>query len=465
MNSARSYTACGKARLAGNVDNLAKRRNAVHMPCATRPSGDCHPITGVVGRLDKVTNIACDARLASERVPNSEPVRIDQRYPRGQVTPAMSVRNALVLGTLIMVALLIGCRGKGVKPSPLPEFEPRQSVRVAWYSAAGASGGYIFSPVYVGNRACAAANSGRLSCFNSRNGQRIWSSSAGVGFSGGIGVVENLILAGSAKGQVFAFDTYGTVLWRSQLTSEILSAPAGSGPTIIVRTGDHKIFGLDARDGRELWQHRAPEQPLTLRSNPGMAVVDDNAVISGWPGGRLAKVGLNDGSLLWQISVATPRGDNKLERITDIAGTPLVDGDRVYAVTYQGRVGCFDTEKGTRIWGRDASSAGSLSGDARNVYYTESDGVVVALDKSTGASVWRQEKLLHRRVTSPLVVGDWVIVGDYQGYVHVMSRDDGSFVGRVATDGSDIVATPIRMDERVLLLTQSGGLYAIAIGG
>ena len=91
--------------------------------------------------------------------------------------------------------------------------------------------------------------------------------------------------------------------------------------------------------------------------------------------------------------------------------------------------------------------------------------MVIALDKATGASVWRQEKLLHRRVSSPLVVGDWIIVGDYQGYVHVMSRDDGSFVGRIATDGSDIVATPIRMDEQVLLLTQSGGLYAISIDG
>lgn len=377
----------------------------------------------------------------------------------------MSARGNLFLAALIMAACLVGCRGKGIKPSPLPDFAPRQEVRVAWRTSAGVSNNYIFSPVYVGNAVCAAGYAGRLSCFDSHNGQRIWSSTAGIAFSGGVGVVENMILAGSTKGEVLAFGTSGTLLWRSRLTSEILSAPTGSGPLVVVRTGDSKIFGLDARDGRQIWQYQAPEQPLTLRSNPGLVIVDDSAVISGWPGGRLAKLGITDGRLLWEISVATPRGDNELERITDIGGAPLVDGERVYAVTFQGRIGCFDTQKGTQIWARDASSAGSLSADQKSVYYTESDGVVVALDRSTGASVWRQEKLLYRRVSSPLVIGDWVIVGDYQGYVHVLSREDGSFVARIGTDGSSIIAAPVRMDERVLLLTQSGGLYAIAFEG
>ena len=186
----------------------------------------------------------------------------------------MLARRSFVLAALIMAAFLVGCRGKGIKPSPLPEFEPRHEVRVAWHSSAGISRNYIFSPVYTGDAVCAAANAGRLSCFNSRNGQRIWTSSGGVAFSGGVGIVENMVLAGSTKGEVLAFGTSGTLLWRSRLTSEILSAPAGSGAIVVVRTGDSKIFGLDARDGRQIWQHQAPEQALTLRSNPGLAIVD-----------------------------------------------------------------------------------------------------------------------------------------------------------------------------------------------
>ena len=374
-------------------------------------------------------------------------------------------RSALVLGALVLAAQLAGCGGKGVKPSPLPDFEPSHSVRIAWRASVGISRHYIFSPVYAGSTVCAAGYAGRLSCFDSRNGRRIWTSVAGVAFSGGVGYGENMILVGSTKGEVLAFGTNGKLLWRSQLTSEILSAPVGSGSTVIVRTGDSKIFALDARDGKQIWQYQAPEYALTLRSNPGVAVIDDTAAIIGSPGGRLAKLAIADGGLLWETAVATPRGDNELERVADIAGTPLIDDGRVYTVTFQGRVGCFDTQKGTQIWARDASSAGSLSADSSRVYYTESDSVVVALDRATGASIWRQEKLLHRRVSSPLVIGDWVVVGDYQGYVHVLSREDGSFVARIRTDGSDIVAAPVLMDKQVLLLTLSGGLYAISFDG
>lgn len=362
---------------------------------------------------------------------------------------------------LVLAALLVGCGSKGVKPSPLPEFEPRHKVRIAWTASAGISRRYIFSPVYAGNAVCAAGYAGRLSCLDSATGRRLWTAVAGVPFSGGVGAGENMILAGSTKGEVLAFGAAGTLLWRSRLSSEILSAPVGAGSTVIVRTGDDKIFGLDARDGRQLWQYQAPQQPLTLRSNPGLAIVDETSVIIGLPGGRLAKLNVADGSLLWETVVAAPRGDNELERVTDIAGTPLVAEGRVYTVTYQGRIGCFDTQKGTQIWARDASSASSISADATRIFYTESNGAVVALDRATGASVWRQDKLLHRRVSSPLVIGDWLIVGDFQGYVHVLSREDGSFVARIGTDGSYIIAAPVLMNERAVLLTQSGGIYVI----
>ncbi len=366
---------------------------------------------------------------------------------------------------LLMSVLLVACAGKGVKPSPLPEFEPRQALRVAWRASAGIAESYIFSPVAVGSAVCAAGYTGRLSCFNGRNGQRIWSVPTGAAFSGGVGIGEGMILVGTAKGEVLAFSTDGVALWRSQLPSHVMSAPVAALSTVIVRTGDSRIFGLDARDGRQRWQYQAVQQPLTLRSNPGLVIVEDDAVISGFPGGRLAKLAVADGALLWETAVATPRGDNELERVTDIAGTPLVEDGRVCAVTYQGRIGCFDADKGAQIWARDASSAGSIAADASSVYYTESDSVVVALDRATGASVWRQTKLLHRRVSSPLVFGDWIVVGDYQGYVHVLSRADGSIVGRIATDGSNIIAAPALMNGQVVLLTHSGSLYAIAFDG
>jgi outer membrane protein assembly factor BamB len=364
----------------------------------------------------------------------------------------------------LLAGLLAACGGsKGLEPSPLPQFEPKIGARLAWRATAGKAGIFIFSPAQSNGMVCAAGGNDRLSCFSSDNGRRMWVRRAGVSFSGGVGGGENMLLLGTSKGEVLAYDLSGTLLWRSRVSTEVLSAPTGSRSIVVVRAGDSKVFGLSAKDGTPRWEYEANRQPLILRSNPGMAILDDSAVISGFPGGRMVKLDVRDGALLWDIAVATPRGDNELERLTDVAGTPILENGWVCAVAFQGRVGCFDSEKGAQIWARSGSSAGSLVADTKTVYYTEDDGVIVALDKSTGASLWRQDQLLYRRVSAPVVVGDWIVVGDFEGYVHVLSREDGSFVAQLPTDGSAIVAAPLEVKNRALVQTQAGSLYMIAL--
>jgi outer membrane protein assembly factor BamB len=147
-----------------------------------------------------------------------------------------------------------------------------------------------------------------------------------------------------------------------------------------------------------------------------------------------------------------------------VSGLPNVDGDRVCAVAYQGRAACFDAQSGSTIWARDLSSSAGLDADHRSVYITDDKNAVIALDKATGASLWKQEKLSGRGVSAPLAFGRYVIVGDFQGYVHVLSREDGSFVTRVATDGSAIGAPPVALDMSSLVVqTRNGGLFAVAI--
>ena len=371
----------------------------------------------------------------------------------------MSRKRALACALICLS--LAGCSSKGLEPSPLPKFRPSVDARVDWRATTGIARGYMFSPVSFKGMVCAAGGDGRLSCFDAERGARVWVSRPGVAASGGVGTGENMLLIGTNQGEVIAYEANGNVLWRSRVSSEVLSSPVAAGSTVVVRSGDSQVFGLDARDGRQLWVYQSPPQSLILRATPGIVMVDENAMISGFPGGRLTKLDTRDGSLLWDIAVATPRGNNELERMTDVAGTPLIEGEAVCAVAFQGRIGCFDTEKGEQIWARSASSAGSIVADGQNVYYTEADGTVVAYDKVSGASVWRQEKLLYRRVSSPVLIGEWLVVGDFEGYLHVLSPSDGAFVGRVATDGSAIVTSPLRVGERVVVQTERGGLFAI----
>jgi outer membrane protein assembly factor BamB len=362
---------------------------------------------------------------------------------------------------LLCAAALAACASSGPKPAELVDFKPTATLKVAWRASVGEAGRYLFRPALLDGAVYAAGRDGTLARFDARSGRRVWRVDTGVRLSGGVGLGAKQILVGSAKGVVLAYDPDGKLLWQAKVSSEVLSAPVGNDTTVVVRSGDSKVFGLSAQDGSRKWEYQAATPPLTLRAAPGMVLVGDKAAVAGFPGGKLVVLNTQTGGLMWETAVATPRGDNELERIADIAGVPLVDSDRICAVAYQGRIGCYETERGTQVWVRPASSAGSLGASGSVLYYTEENGSVLALDKTSGASVWKQEKLFARSVSSPLAFGDYVVVGDFEGYLHFLSREDGAFIARRKTDGEPILAQPIALDDKVLVQTTGGGLYAI----
>lgn len=209
--------------------------------------------------------------------------------------------------------------------------------------------------------------------------------------------------------------------------------------------------------------YQRPTPTLTVRSHAGV-VLHRGAVFAGFPGGRMAALVLSNGNVGWEGVVALPRGATELERVADITSLPVIDGPQVCAVAFQGRAACFDVTNGTLLWARDVSSIAGLSVDARYLYVTDEKDAILALDKTNGASIWRQDKLTGRRVSGPLAFGRYVVAGDYQGYVHVLSREDGSFAARVATDGSAISVPPVALDlSSFLVQTRSGGVFAITV--
>jgi outer membrane protein assembly factor BamB len=378
----------------------------------------------------------------------------------------VSLRLALQRVALAgLVAVAAACASGGPKPAKLVDFEPSAKARIAWRASVGEAGRYVFRPAVLDGAVYAASADGELARFDAANGKRVWRVNTKARLSGGVGLGSGQVLVGTAKGIVLAYDLDGKALWQSKLSSEVLSAPIGNATIVVARSGDSKVFGLKASDGTRLWEYQAASPPLTLRAAPGIVLVGESSVVGGFPGGKLLVLNTQTGAVLWETAVATPRGNNELERIADIAGFPLVEADRVCAVTYQGRIGCYETARGTQMWARVASSAGTVSAGGTTIYYTEESGSVVALDKQSGASVWKQDKLFARKVSSPLAIGSYVVVGDYKGYVHILSRDDGSFVARVGTDGSAIETQPVALEDRVLVQTAKGRLFAIEIRG
>jgi outer membrane protein assembly factor BamB len=319
----------------------------------------------------------------------------------------------------------------------------------------------VLTPAVVGSSIYAAANDGTLARFD--NGGQVWRINAGQRISGGVGANERLVVVATAKGEVLAFDSTGKALWTARVSSEVLAAPQVSEEgVVLVRSGDNRIFGLDAADGKRKWVYQRSTPSLSLRSNVGVTVAGKVA-LAGFPGGKLVAIALNNGAAVWEATVALPKGATELERVSDVTSAPVVATREVCAVAYQGRVACFDLASGNHLWSRDMSSAAGLDMDARNVYVSDDKGAVHALDRVNGATVWKQDKLFMRQLNRPIALGNHVAVGDYQGVVHLLRRETGAFAARYNTDSSGIAAEPQRVERGFLMQTRNGGLYAMAV--
>ena len=377
------------------------------------------------------------------------------------------VRAAMLAVPLLFLSACSLFRGDArPKMAQLQELTASVPVRTAWIAKVGAAGESLLSPAIVGNAVFAAARNGTLMRLEAGSGQEVWRSATRQTISGGVGASGDLLAVGTTEGEVIAVEAAsGEIRWRARVSSEVLAPPVVAGDVVVVRCSDSRIFALDARDGKRRWVYQRAMPTLTVRSPAGV-VVSGQVVFAGFAGGRLVAAALSNGALKWEAAVALPRGATELERVADVVGLPWVFEREVCAVAYQGRIACFDAGNGQPLWSRELSSLTGVSADARYVFASDDRGAVHALDRSNGTSLWKQDRLFLRQVTVPLPLGRDIVVGDLQGYIHVLSRENGQFVGRVVTDGSPVISpmVPLSASNGWLAQTRDGNLYALALG-
>ncbi len=348
-------------------------------------------------------------------------------------------------------------------PEPLAEIKETASTKVLWKTNIGEAGNYEFSPTVEAGYAYAASSEGEVVKLDVSNGKELWRVKTGETLSGGVGVGGSLVLVGTQQGVIYAYDLNGKLQWKSRLSSEVLSAPKYFDGTVIVRTGDSRIFGINANDGSRKWVYGRTSPSLTLRSSAGV-VVDSGAVYAGFAGGKLISVRADNGKVLWEASVAQPKGVTEIERIADITSQPVIDGPLVYAVAYQGRIAAVDRVSGRVVWNRDISSLTGLSAEDSRIYVSHALGSIYSLDYTTGKTFWRQAALKNRQLSAPIPMGNWVLVGDIEGYVHALNREDGALASRVRLSESPVMPQLAMINSNtVLAQSRDGGVYAIQI--
>ena len=348
----------------------------------------------------------------------------------------------------------------GPKMAALSPLTATADVRVLWSANAGKADDYTFVPAVVGNVVYVAGRDGAVNKLE--DGKTLWKINAGQSLSAGVGANDRLVVVGTSKGEVLAFSAEdGKPLWQAKVSSEVLAAPVVGNEGVAVKSGDNRVFLFDSSDGGRKWVYQRSTPTLSIRS-AGAPVFADRYLFVGFPGGKLVALSMQNGAPVWEGAVAQPKGATELDRVADIVASPVIDGSQICAVAFQGRVACFDmAQGGAMIWSREISSAAGLALDGRYIFVTDEKGAVHALDRLSGSSLWKQDKLLNRRVSGPAVRRGLVAVADAEGMVHFLSREDGSFAARQKTDGTP-VRTPVQLvGARFLVQTVGGNVSAI----
>lgn len=372
-----------------------------------------------------------------------------------------------------MSLLLSACNGFFEKdntpiPSPLVPLTSTIRVQPLWHTNAGAGVGKDYlklSPAVTNYAVFASNNNGIVSAFEKQSGRPLWNSNTGVRITGGTAAVDNLILVGSQEGDLVALQQCnGQIMWRTRTTSEILANPSGGTGIGLVKSIDGRLAAYSLMNGQPLWQFTQTEPTLILRGASSPRVQSSN-VVSGFANGNLVSLNLHTGAEHWQHTLAVPEGSFAIQRMIDIDADPIILNDRVYAATYQGKVSGLDLYSGRVLWSHDISSYSGIAADHCRVYVSDACGHVWAFDANTGKVLWQQTRLQARNISGPALMGDYVVVGDQEGYLHWMRKQDGCFVARVRVADSAIIAAPVVDSCQTLyVITRNGHLAAYRLG-
>lgn len=372
----------------------------------------------------------------------------------------------------VLVALALGgCSWFGGSsnlepPAELVDFKPAATVTEVWSRDIGKGPREQFlklSPAMQSDTLYVSDVKGRVRAIAADSGDERWRVDLDMDVTAGLGLGDDLVLVASRKGEVVALDrSSGKEQWRAQVSSEVLAPPALDSGFAVVQSVDGRVTAFASDSGKRAWTFERSEPALSLRGTATPVIVTD-VVLAGFASGKLAAIGLRDGRLLWEIPVAQPQGRTEIERLVDVDAPVLVAGRVLLAAAFQGKIVAVSLENGRLLWSREISTFSPLAADDGNAYVSDARGLVYALDLRTGATVWKQDKLQGRRPSAPVVVGEAVAVGDFEGYVHWLARDDGRFLARERAASAAVLSPPIADGATLYVATQNGYLAALRL--
>ena len=360
--------------------------------------------------------------------------------------------------------------GKPNEPVELTDITPTVKVAKLWSANAGKGEGRLGvhqGPIVADGRVYAAAIEGGVRAFDLQTGKQVWEykpeKKSGLRLSGGPGVGDGLVVIGDLDGHVIALDAAsGAEKWKAEVTNEVIAAPTIGMGTVFVRSNDGRVTALDAASGerRWFWVHDVPA--LTVRGNDS-PVLGPGYVFVGNDDGTVSALSASDGRTVWDQAIGQSEGRTELDRMSDVDGTPVLEGTTLDATSFKNQTMAIDAPSGRPMWASDHGGAGRIGVGSDRLVITDPTGIVFGLDKAGGSALWQQPGLARRSLTGAAVQGDYAVVGDFDGYVHWLKLDNGEFAARSRVGGKALRAAPVVADGIVLVQNVDGELTAFSI--
>lgn len=365
--------------------------------------------------------------------------------------------NAILTMLGLAAALSIaGCSTDRPKPGPLPALAGKLAPTLAWSDKISAVQFPLVMNV-VGTTLTVASTDGAVRAIDAESGKTLWRVDIGDKLSAGVGSDGRTSSVVTRDGDLIAIAD-GRVKWRKPLGSRVATAPLVAGERIFVLGIDRAVQAFDAEDGRKLWSVQRPGDPLTLAQGGVLLAFKDTLLVGQGP--RLAALDPGAGNVRWEFPIGAPRGANEVERLADLVGPAVRIGDIVCMRSFQAAVGCVNAERAVVVWTKAGGGTDAVAADAELVVGADASDRLTAWRTATGDVAWSSEALQYRQLGPPALFGDSVVYGDIEGTLHWLSRDKGTPLARVTTDGSAVLVKPVVIGSTMVVLTRNGGLYA-----
>lgn len=334
----------------------------------------------------------------------------------------------------------------------------------------------IARPVVADGRVFTIDAAGQVFAHDADSGRRLWSTRLEgpsrrdrMAFGGAVAYDNGRVFAHSGYNYFVALDAdTGSEIWRTETLVPFHGAPTVADGRVFVSSDNNELLAIDADDGIVLWTHPGIVETARLLTAPSPAVLGD-LVVAPFASGELIALRVQNGNPIWSDSLSGATGLTALSEINDVAGSPVIMEDTVYAMSHSGILVAISLRTGERLWSQPAGGSQAPWIAGNYLFVTTNEAEIVCMDRRDGSVLWITQLELfenpnkrRNRIawTGPVLAGGRVFVASSTGEAVLLNAYDGEIL-REMDLRDDVFIGPVIANETIYVVTDEARLIAL----